>query len=135
MQVKADIAKQMEDPQIKELRAKQIEQANKTLAGPDFKEVITNKIIKGETASGATLAQILRATEDIDAQVLPIKIEPNQDALTVAIETIKNTWTDPELPKVDPGYYVVSDRVIIVDEQGNVTPYLQGGKWRKIIHI
>ena len=46
--------------------------------------------------------------------------------LTVATATIKETWTNPELidKKVDPGYYVVSDRVIIVDEQGNVTPYL-----------
>jgi hypothetical protein len=124
MQVKADIAKQMEDPQIKELRAKQIAQADKTLAGPDFKEVITNKIIKGEAPSGGTLAQILRATEGIDAVVLPIKIDPNKDPLTVATETIKETWTNPEKPRVDPGYYVVSDRVIIVDEQGNVTPYL-----------
>ena len=124
MQVKADIAKQMEDPQIKELRAKQIAQADKTLAGPDFKEVITNKIIKGEAPSGGTLAQILRATEGIDAVVLPIKIDADKDPLTVATETIKETWTNPEKPRVDPGYYVVSDRVIIVDEQGNVTPYL-----------
>ena len=37
MQVKADIAKQMEDPQTKELRRAQIEQiAEKTLAGNDF---------------------------------------------------------------------------------------------------
>ena len=123
MQVKADIAKQMEDPQVAEQRRLNIEVSKKGLGGPDFKEVITNKIIKGEAASGGTLAQILRATEGIDAIVLPIEIPTNKDPLQVATEIIKETWTNPEKPRVDPGYYVVSDRVIIVDEQGNVTPY------------
>ena len=48
MQVKADIAKEMEDPQVKALRALEIEKGEKALAGPDFKQVVTDRIIKNK---------------------------------------------------------------------------------------
>jgi len=124
MKVKADIAKQLEDPQVKELRRLEIEKGEKALAGDSFKDILAKRALKAEAPRGEDLAHILRTSEGIDAVVLPIEIPAGHDALEVATETIKETWTNPEVDKIDPGYYVVSNRVIIVDEQGNVTPYI-----------
>ena len=123
MQVKADIAKQMEDPQVAEQRRLNIEVSKKGLGGPDFKEVITNKIIKGEAASGGTLAQILRATEGIDAKVIDTAKKPQgKDALDWVTEIVKKSHE--EGTPHPAGTFVVSNRVLIIDEQGNITPYL-----------
>jgi len=123
MKVKADIAEQMEDPQVKELRTKQLAIADKTLAGANFKEVITNKIIKGEEPTGSTLASILRATEGIDAKVIDSAKKPQgKDALDWVTEIVKKSHE--EGTPHPAGTFVVSNRVLIIDEQGNVTPYL-----------
>ena len=127
LSAKAEIAKQMEDPQVAEQRRLNIEVSKKTLAGDSFRDILAKRSLKGEKPTGADLSHILRnSAEGIDAIVLPIEIPTGKDALTVATERIKETWTNPELAevKVDPGYYVVHDRVIIVDGQGNVTPYV-----------
>jgi len=119
MQVKADIQKDLEDPQIKELRKLQIDQANKSLAGPDFREVVTNKIIKGEPASGAALAQIYRATEQIDAKVIPSTNMPqNSDALTYITEVVKKSHEEGNPHPA--GTFVISDRIVQVDAEGNI---------------
>ena len=127
LSAKAEIAKQMEDPQVAEQRRLNIEVSKKTLAGDSFRDILSKRALKGEKPTGGELAHILRnSAEGIDAIVLPIEVPAGKDALTVATERIKETWTNPELAevKVDPGYYIVSDRVIIVDGEGNVTPYV-----------
>ena len=128
MQTKADIQKEMnkeETALANQAKRAQIAVAEKSLAGDSFRDILAKRALKGETPTGGDLAHMLRSSsEGIDAVVLPIKIPTGQDALEVATETVKETWTNPELPKIDPGYYVVSNRVIIVDEQGNVTPYI-----------
>ena len=123
MKVKADIAKQLEDPQVAELRKYQIEAQKKALAGKDFNEVITDKIIRGEAPTGSTLASILRATEGIDAKVIDTAKKPQgKDALDWVTEIVKNSHK--EGTPHPAGTFVVSNRVLIIDEQGNVTPYL-----------
>ena len=83
MKVKADIAKQLEDPQVAELRAVANRKAQKkALAGKGFSEVITDRITRGDQPTGATLASILRATEGIDAKVIPSTMVPEgKDAI------------------------------------------------------
>jgi len=119
MKVKADIAKQLEDPQVAELRKWQIENQKKALEGKGFSEVITDRITRGDQPTGATLASILRATEGVDAKVIPSTMVPEgKDALTVITEVIKKSHTDGK--PYPPGNYVIKDRIITVDEQGNI---------------
>jgi len=123
MQVKADIAKQMEDPQIKELRTKQMAIADKTIAGKGFQEVITDRITRGDEPTSSTLASILRATEGIDAKVIDTAKKPQgKDALDWVTEIVKKSHE--EGTPHPAGTFVVSNRVLIIDEQGNITPYL-----------
>jgi DNA-binding transcriptional MocR family regulator len=123
MQVKADIAKEMEDPQIKELRTKQMAIADKTIAGKGFSEVITDRITRGEAPTGATLASILRATEGIDAKVIDTAKKPQgKDALDWVTAIVKKSHE--EGTPHPAGTFIVSNRVLVIDEQGNITPYL-----------
>ena len=119
MQVKADIAKQMEDPQVAELRKWQIENQKKALEGKGFSEVITDRITRGDQPTGATLASILRATEGVDAKVIPSTMVPEgKDALTVITEVIENSHK--EGTPYPAGNYVIKDRIISVDGEGNI---------------
>ena len=119
MQVKADIAKEMEDPQVKELRRLQIEQGEKALAGPDFKQVVTDRIIKGKPATGTALANIYRATEEVDAKVIPTTNMPQDaDALTYLTTIVENSHKEGNPHPA--GTFVIKDRIVTIDEQGNV---------------
>ena len=72
---------------------------------------------------GNELAGILRATEKVDVTTIDsTNIPQGVDAQTF-FESQVNEAKTAGTP-VAPGYYVISDRVLIVDEQGNVTPYL-----------
>jgi len=127
MQVKADIQKEMtkdETELANKVKRMNLRIGEKTLAGDSFRDILAKRSLKADAPVGGELAHILRTTEGIDAVVLPIKVPAGHDALEVATETVKETWTNPEVDKIDPGYYVVNNRVIIVDEQGNVTPYI-----------
>ena len=119
MQVKADIAKQMEDPQIKELRAKQIAQAEKSLAGNTLSETIENYRVRQGTPTGTTLAAIARG-EGIEAKVLYEKVPKNTDALEFITQVVTKSHEDGK--PFPAGEYVISDRIISIDETGNVTP-------------
>jgi len=122
MKVKADIAEQMEDPQVKELRTKQLAIADKTIAGKGFSEVITDRITRGDEPTGSTLASILRATEGIDAKVIDTAKKPQgKDALDWVTAIVKKSHE--EGTPHPAGTFVVSNRVLIIDEQGNITPY------------
>lgn len=119
MKVKADIAQQMEDPQVKELRTKQLAIADKTIAGDSLSETIEKYRVRQGTPTGETLAAIARG-EGIEAKVLYEKIPKNTDALEYITEVVTQSHKDGK--PFPPGDYVISDRIISIDETGNVTP-------------
>ena len=119
MKVKADIAKQLEDPQVAELRKKQIEIADKTIAGDTLSETIEKYRVRQGTPTGETLAAIARG-EGIEAKVLYEKIPKNTDALEYITEVVTQSHKDGK--PFPAGDYVISDRIISIDETGNVTP-------------
>jgi hypothetical protein len=125
MLTKAEIEKEMNPLKDQELRLR-IEAAKKTLAGGTLQEAVLEQTLKQGAPTGSTLSQIARA-KGIDNKVLPIKIPKNQDTLEVATEVITDTWknaaTEPD-KVVKPGVYVVKDRIIIVEEDGSIKPYL-----------
>ena len=121
MMTKADIQKDLEDPQVKELRAKQIDLADKQLAGTSFEEIISDRMIKGDMLKGTDLAALLRIKKGIDAKVISTKgMKTDQDALTYVTKVVEEKEGTP----YPPGYYVISDRIIEIDEQGKVNPVL-----------
>ena len=120
MMAKAEIEKEM-NPLDSEVKKWQIAAAKKKVAGPTFQELKMDLLSKGQTITGENLQNMLRAT-GVDSVVLPIKIPKDKDTLQVAKEKIKETWTDPDIPKVAPGIYVVKERIIEVKEDGSVSP-------------
>ena len=114
------------DPTAKQkarLTEKQIAIADKSLAGDSFSDIITERYKKGKVPRGNELAGILRATEKVDVTTIdstkiPSGVDPQTFFESQIQESIKAGTP------VNPGYYVISDRVLIVDEQGNVTPLL-----------
>ena len=105
------------------LTEKQIQIADKTLAGDSFSDIITERYKKGKVPRGDELAGILRATEKVDVTTIdstkiPSGVDPQTFFESQIQESIKAGTP------VSPGYYVISDRVLIVDAQGNVTPLL-----------
>ena len=120
MMTKAEIEKEM-NPLDSEVKKWQIAAAKKKVAGPTFQELKMDMLSKGQTVTGESLQNMLRAT-GIDSVVLPIKIPKDKDTLQVATDKIKETWTNPEIPKVEPGIYVVRERIIEVKEDGSVSP-------------
>ena len=108
---------------LNEYRMKQMEIADKTLKGDSFTDIISERYKKGKVPRGNELAGILRATEKVDVTTIDsTNIPQGVDAQTF-FESQVNEAKAAGTP-VAPGYYVISDRVLIVDEQGNVTPYL-----------
>jgi hypothetical protein len=106
----------------KTLLKKQIQIADKTLEGATFSEVITDRIKRGEVPTGNTLATILRATEGIDAKVIPSsKLGEGEDPISFLTKQVDQAKKDGTL---QPGAVVISSRVLIVDEEGNITPFL-----------
>ena len=120
MLTKAEIEKEM-NPLKNEALRWQIAAAKKKLAGPTFQELKMDMLSKGQTITGENLQNMLRAT-GVDSVVLPFKIGKGKDTLQVATEKIKETWTNPEIDRVEPGIYVVRERIIEVKEDGSVSP-------------
>jgi len=106
-----------------DLLEKQIQIADKTLAGDSFTDIITERYKKGKVPRGNELAGILRATEGVDVTVFDsTNIPQGVDAQTFFESQVNEKISKGEA--VNPGYYVISDRVLVVDEQGKVTPIL-----------
>jgi hypothetical protein len=126
--LKGEIEKDIKasDPSAKlaaELTSKRIDLADKTLKGDSFTDIISERYKKGKVPRGNELAGILRATEKVDVTTIDsTKIPQGVDAQTF-FESQVNEAKTAGTP-IAPGYYVISDRVLIVDEQGNITPYL-----------
>ena len=126
--LKGEIEKDIKasDPTVQQkakLTEKQIQIADKTLAGDSFLDIITERYKKSKVPRGEELAGILRATEGVDVTTIDsTKIPSGVDPQTFFESQIKESIKAGT--PVNPGYYVISDRVLIVDAQGNVTPLL-----------
>ena len=133
--LKGEIEKDIKasDPAAKlaaELTGKRIALADKQLKGDTLEDTVNAIYAKtGAFPSGSGLAGVAR-TKGIDVKMV-IKSEdinnyleanPGKDAVDfMQAEVIKAT--EKGTP-VEPGAYVVKDRIIVIDSEGNVSPYL-----------
>ena len=124
MKVKADIAKQLEDPQVAELRRLQIEQGEKALAGDTLEETITAGYQRhGGFPSGDKLAHLARnrginITDVVDTSKDATGLDDIGDPVEFMegkVKELRDAGTE-----VPPGLYVVEDSIILIDAQGNV---------------
>ena len=101
----------------------QIKAAEKALAGDSFDEAILKKITatNGKMPTGSDLAGILKATKGIDSVVLDgSQVTPGGE-VTFLQESVNEKIK--EGTSVNPGAYVLNSKILIVDEQGNVSQY------------
>ena len=121
------------DPAAKlaaELTGKRIALADKQLAGDTLQDTVNAIYAKtGAFPSGSGLAGVAR-TKGIDVKMV-IKSEdinnfieqnPGKDAVDFMESQVLEA-TKAGTP-VEPGAYVVKDRIIVIDSEGNVSPYL-----------
>ena len=122
---KGEITKEMnkdENALAKLLKQKQIEIADKSLAGKSMAEIISTRMEKGDMFQGSELASLLRVKKGIDAKVLPSgKMEQGQDPLEYITSVVATVNADETTPDYPDGVYVIKDRIIKVTE-GQVIP-------------
>ena len=122
---KGEITKEMnkeENALAKLLKQKQIEIADKSLAGKSMAEIISTRMEKGDMFQCSELASLLRVKKGIDAKVLPSgKMEQGQDPLEYITSVVATVNADPATPDYPDGVYVIKDRIIQVSE-GQVIP-------------
>ena len=122
---KGEITKEMnkdENALAKLLKQKQIEIADKSLAGKSMAEIISTRMEKGDMFQGSELASLLRVKKGIDAKVLPSgKMEQGQDPLEYITSVVATVNADETTPDYPDGVYVIKDRIIQVTE-GQVIP-------------
>ena len=121
MMTKADIEKEMNPLKDEALRW-QIEASKKAVAGKGIKEIISELAGKGTPLVGANLATAARAVLPGDFKLLTLKVPKKKDTLDHLIEVVKDSHTDPEKDPFPAGQYVLNERIVIIDDQGNVTP-------------
>ena len=112
------------------LLEKQIALADKQLAGESLSDTV-NKVFErtGQFPSGKNLASVARTkgidvkdvakTEDIDNF---LEANPGKNAVDFIEAQVKITIEKGK--PITPGAYVVKDRIIVIDSEGNVSPYL-----------
>jgi hypothetical protein len=101
----------------------QIKAAEKALAGDSFDEAILKSITgtSGKMPTGSKLAGILKATKGIDSVVLDgSQVTPGGEVKFLQ-ESVNEKIK--EGTSVNPGAYVLNTKILIVDEQGNVSQY------------
>jgi len=133
--LKGEIEKDLKasDPAAKlaaELTGKRIKLADKQLAGDTLQDTVNAIYAKtGAFPSGSGLAGVAR-TKGIDVKMV-IKSEdinnfieqnPGKDAVDFMESEVVEATKKGTL--VEPGAYVVKDRIIVIDSEGNVSPYL-----------
>ena len=133
--LKGEIEKDLKasDPAAKlaaELTGKRIDVLNKQLAGDTLQDTVNAIYAKtGAFPSGSGLAGVAR-TKGIDVKMV-IKSEdinnfieqnPGKDAVDFMVSIVQAN-IEKGTP-VEPGAYVVQDRIIVIDSEGNVSPYL-----------
>ena len=133
--LKGEIEKDLKasDPAAKlaaELTGKRIALADKQLAGDTLQDTVNAIYAKtGAFPSGSGLASVAR-TKGIDVKMV-IKSEdinnyleanPGKDAVDFMESQVLEATTAGT--PVEPGAYVVKDRIVVIDSEGNVSPYL-----------
>ena len=124
MMTKADIEKDLEDPQTKELRRLQIAGAKKTLAGETLQESInaafqrTGNFPKGSTLAGIARTKGIEITKVIATTDIPEGMSPIDYITSEVIQPKTDGTPIPE------GQYLIKDRLVKIDGQGNVTPVI-----------
>ena len=104
------------------LTQKQLELANKSLAGKSMAEIISTRMEKGDMFQGSELASLLRVKKGIDAKVLPSgQMEQGQDPLDYITSVVATVNADETTPDYPDGVYVIKDRIIQVMD-GQVIP-------------
>ena len=110
---------------LNELRLLQGKKIQKELAGNTFEEIISARMVKDDMPKGNDLAALLRLKKGIDAKVIPTTGKPaDKDNLDYVTEIITKYNENPETGTYPEGVYIISDRIISVDAQGNVTKVL-----------
>jgi hypothetical protein len=101
----------------------QIKVNEKALAGDSFDEAILKKITsnQGKMPTGSDLAGILKATRKIDSVVL----DGSQVTAGGEVKFVQDSVVEKQKQgeSTNPGYYVINNKIVIVDEQGNVSQY------------
>ena len=121
MMTKAEIEKEM-NPLKNEALRMQIAASKKTLKGKTISETIAESTGKGTQLQGEALASVARSLLPGDFKVLPLKVPKKTDTFEFIVDEVKKSHTNPEIPPFPPGQYVLKDRIVVIDEQGNVTP-------------
>ena len=133
--LKGEIEKDLKasDPAAKlaaELTGKRIDVLNKQLAGDTLQDTVNAIYAKtGAFPSGSGLASVAR-TKGIDVKEVAksedinnyLEANPGKDAVDFMESQVLEA-TKAGTP-VEPGAYVVKDRIIVIDSEGNVSPYL-----------
>ena len=133
--LKGEIEKDIKasDPQNQKRAAlleKQIALADKQLAGDSLQEIVTASYVKnGVYPSGSNLAGLAR-TRGIDVKDVAkledvnnfLKANPGKNAVDFIEAQVQITIEQGK--PITPGAYVVKDRIIVIDSEGNVSPYL-----------
>ena len=102
----------------------QIKAAEKTLSGETLQESINSAYQKtGTFASGSDLAGLARTKGIEITKVLPVKDIPKGVSAIDYVTDIVNLSHKKGKP-FPQGYYVIKDRLVIIDDQGTVTPYI-----------
>jgi len=121
MLTKAEIEKEM-NPLKNEALRWQIEASKKTLKGKTIAETIAEAAGKNTPLTGETLASSARALLPGDFKVMQLKVPKKTDTLEHIIDVVKESHTNPNIDPFPAGQYVLKERIVKIDEQGNVTP-------------
>ena len=113
-----------------ELKRKKDELAIKTyekqLKGKSIQEIRNEKLIRdGELIEGNELASLIRGKTNgkVSPKVLPVTgFKVGQDPIEFATSIIMKQNNDETTPDYPEGTYIIKDRVIYVDGNGNITP-------------
>ena len=133
--LKGEIEKDIKasDPAAKlaaELTQKRIDLAEKQLAGDSLEDTVNAIFAKtGAFPSGSGLASVAR-TKGIDVKDVAktedinnfLKANPGKNEIDFMESQVQITIEKGQ--PITPGAYVVKDRIIVIDSEGNVSPYL-----------
>jgi len=133
--LKGEIEKDVKasDPAAKlaaELTDKRIKLAEKQLAGDSLEDTVNAIFAKtGAFPSGSGLASVAR-TKGIDVKDVAktedinnfLKANPGKNEIDFMESQVQITIEKGQ--PITPGAYVVKDRIIVIDSEGNVSPYL-----------
>jgi len=130
LELQEDLISEIENELNKEdkvLKRKQLKTsialAEKGLSGDSFEEAILKSITgqQGKMPTGNKLAGILKATRGIDSIVLDgSQAKPGAEIKFVQDQVVENEKAGTP---INEGAYVINSKILIIDEQGNVTQY------------